>query len=1008
MKIKFMKKFLLTLVIAMASGVYCSLYAQSLTITGVIVDADDEPMPGVNIVEKGTRHNGTMSDVNGNFKIAVTGQGSVLLFSFIGFENQEITVGKQQTLNVRMMEEGVSLEEVVVVGYGSQKKASVVGAISTAEAKELQKTGATNLTQTIGGRIAGVISRSPGGRPGEDDASVFIRGIASYNSGTSEPLVLVDGVERSYAQIDPEDIESFSVLKDASATAVFGVRGANGVIMITTKRGEVNKPTVDLRSSFTFNTPIRLPEKLGAYDFARLKNEALSNVGEVPEYSAYDLDMYRTKGSPYTHPDNDYIGDLLKEASTKQQYNLTVRGGTPFLRYYVSANYLNEQGIYNTFNNKDYDSNVYFKRYGMRTNLDFNVTKTTVFGVDLSGRLEERHDNDAGTDLYQSMVRLPPNFLNYVNPNGTYGGKLNVVNPYAALSKYGYNHSKRNVFEAVIKLNQKLDFVTKGLSMRGMFSFVSTMTSRRDITERPALWEYTKDGQYSIVSEEVTPKVETSAGPHRRNITTEFAINYDRKFGVHAVTGLLAFNQLTQHYNELLPTGYINYVGRVTYGYKGKYLAEFNAGYNGSVQFAEGKRYGFFPAFSAGWVISEESFWNQDSETFNYMKLRGAYGEVGNDKIGSDLYYYLQTYPMLTSNRPSFGLTNNPENRIYEGKEGNMNVTWERARKLNIGADFRLFDSKLALAVDFFTEKRVNILDYDRSISTIYGMLGATDSSKGFPPQNLGEVRNHGFELDASYNSKIGELSYYVKGNVSFARNKILKMGEEPQTYPWTSNIGRKVNQRFGLIADGFYNTQEEIDALPSQFSSDLKLGDLKYRDINEDGVIDSYDVTAIGNTRLPEVMYGFTFGGEWKGIDCQVFFQGAAITDLYVNGFGYWEFTNSATVMKHHLGRWTQENKEHATYPSLSPNTSKQNHRLSTFWLKNADYLRLKNVQIGYTLPSLWTKKVRITSARIYVSGTNLLTFAGFKEYDPESNDGGNTSYPQMRNYSVGLNLKF
>ena len=996
-----MKKILLTLIVVIAGGIFNSLCAQSFTVTGTVVDMNDETMPGVNIVEQGVPTNGAISDVNGNFKITVASAKSILVFSFIGYENQELVVGKQRKLDVKMLESGVSLEEVVVVGYGSQKKASVVGAISTADAKELQSTGTTNLTQAIGGRIAGVISRSPGGRPGDDDASVYIRGIASYNSGTSSPLVLVDGVERDYSQIDPEDIESFSVLKDASATAVFGVRGANGVILITTKRGETSKPVVDLRASFTMNTPINLPEKLGAYDFARLKNEALMNVGEVPEYSPYDLEMYRTGESPYTHPDNDYIGDLLKDVTTKQQYNLTVRGGTPFVRYYVSANYVHEKGIYETFNNDDYDSNVYFKRYGMRTNLDFNVTKTTVFGVDLSGRLEERHDNDAEKGLYESMVRLPPNFLNYVNPNGTYGGKLNAVNPYAALSKYGYNHSKRNVFEAVVKLNQKLDFITKGLSARAMFGFVSNMASRRDVTERPELWEYTKDGQYAIVNEETPLRIDTSAGPHRRNITTEFAINYDRKFGSHAVTGLLAFNQLAQYRDEQLPTGYINYVGRITYGYKSRYLAEFNAGYNGSVQFAEGKRYGFFPAFSLGWVVSEEGFWNKGNKIFNYMKIRGAYGEVGNDKIGSDKYYYLQTYPLLTSNRPSFGLTNNPENRIYEGKEGNTDVTWERARKLNVGIDMRLFDSKLALTVDAFTETRVNILDYDRSISTIYGMLGATDSNKGFPPQNLGEVRNSGFELDASFNDRVGKLSYYVKGNVSFARNKILKKGEEPQTYSWTSAIGRKVNQRFGMVADGFYNTQEEIDALPSRFSSNLKLGDLKYRDVNEDGVIDSYDVTAIGKTRLPA-------GGEWKGIDSQIFFQGAAITDMYVNGYGYWEFTNTGSVMKHHLGRWTPENKENATYPSLSPATSKQNHRLSTFWLKNGNYLRLKNMQIGYTLPSGWTKKAKITSARIYVSGTNLLTFAGFKEYDPESNDGGNTSYPQMRNYSVGLNLKF
>ena len=404
-----MKKFLLTLIIVIMGVTFSSLYAQSFTITGTVVDMNDETMPGVNIIEKNTA-NGVISDLDGNFSLSVSSPNSILVFSFIGYEDQEIRIGKRKTLNVKMIETGVNLEEVVVVGYGTQKKASVVGAISTADAKELQSTGTTNLTQAIGGRIAGVITRSPGGRPGDDNASVYIRGIASYNSGTSAPLVLVDGVERDYSQIDPEDIESFSVLKDASATAVYGVRGANGVILITTKRGDIGKPVVDLRASFTLNTPINLPEKLGSYDYARLKNEALMNVGEIPEYSTHDLDMYRTGASPYTHPDNDYIGDLLKDFSTKQQYNLVVRGGTPFVRYYVSANYLDEQGIYNTFNNNDYNSNVYFKRYALRTNLDFNVTKTTVFGVDISGRLDEKHDNDATTSLYESMVRLPPNY----------------------------------------------------------------------------------------------------------------------------------------------------------------------------------------------------------------------------------------------------------------------------------------------------------------------------------------------------------------------------------------------------------------------------------------------------------------------------------------------------------------------------------------------------------------------------------------------------------------------
>lgn len=1003
-----MRKYILILIIALSGGISVSLQAQGITITGRITDNSDTTMPGVTIREKDTQ-NGTMSDPDGNYSITVKSQKSILIFSFMGFATQEVAVNNKTSLNIVMDEESIDMEEVVVVGYGSQKKASVVGAISSANVEDMQKTGTTNLTQALGGRIAGVITRTPGGRPGEDDAHVLIRGRATYNSGGSSPLVLVDGVEREYSQIDPEDIESFNVLKDASATAVFGVRGANGVILITTKRGQTAKPSINFKSTFSANSPIRLPERLGSYDFARLKNEALNNVGLVPEYSSYDLDMYRTHESPYTHPDNDYVEDMLKDFTYKQQYNLTVRGGTPFVHYYVSANYLSEDGIYKTFDNDQYDTNVFFKRYGVRTNLDFNITKSTNLGVDIGGRLEERHNNGYGEELFYSLVRTPPNHFNYINPNGSLGGNLNLINPYAALSRYGYDHSKRNVFEAVIKLNQKFDFVTPGLSLRGMFGFVSSMRSRRDLREKPELWKYTKQGEYEMIQERVDITINTSAGPHTRNFTTEFAANYERKFGDHAVTGLLAFNRLQTFNNANLPGGYLNYVGRATYAYMGKYLAEINAGYNGSMQFSKKKRFGLFPAFSAGWVVSEEKFWNKESKTFEYLKIRGAYGEVGNDRIGANKYLYLQTYPMLTSNRPTFGTTNAPGvNRIFEGTEGNNLVGWERARKLNLGFDSKFFNHKLSFSFDVFHERRTNILDYDRYLPTLYGMLGAADSNKGTPPQNLGEVVNRGFDAEINYEFKINKVKLYANANGSFARNKIKKYGEDALVYPWMTRIDKPIEQRYGLICDGFYNTQEEIDALPSSFSNNLKLGDLKYRDINGDGVIDSYDVYPIGGTKMPDFMYGLTIGGEWNGFDFQIFFQGATGADIYANGAGYWEFTNTGSVMKHHLGRWTPDNMENATYPSLSPMTSEQNHRLSTFWLKSGDYLRLKNLQIGYTLPRKLMSKLGVSSLRVFASGTNLLTFTKFKEYDPESDDGDGTKYPQMILINGGFSLNF
>lgn len=995
----------ITVLLTLVSGV--SAWAQNLVISGKVADADNNPLVGVAVMEKGVQ-NGVLTDENGMYKIAVGNSKAVLEFSCLGYLPKETTVGTRSVINVSLQEDAIGLEEVVVVGYGNQKKASIVGSISTAEGSDIQKTQTTNLTQAIGGRIAGVVTKSTGGRPGEDNASVYIRGRASYNSSANSPLVLVDGVERDFSQIDPEDIETFSVLKDASATAVFGVRGANGVILITTKRGETAlKPSVDFRASVTSNSPTMLPKKLGAYDHARLKNEALANVGQVAEYSAEDLNHYLYGDSPYTHPDNDYVGDMLKNNSLKQQYNLVVRGGSPFVNYYMSVNYLDEDGIYKTFDNDDYDTNVSFKRYGLRSNLDFNITKTTILGVDVSGRLEERHNNGYGDNLYQSLIRTPADYFNYVNPDGSLGGNLNLVNPYAALSHYGYDHSKKNVFESAIKLTQKLDFITKGLSARAMYSFVASFASRRDLEETPALWKYGKDGSYTAIQKASSIAIATSAGPHNRRITSEISLNYDRNFGDHNVTGLLAFNNLVNKSNANLATGYINYVARATYSYKHKYLLEFNAGYNGSRQFDEGHRYGFFPAFSAGWVVSEEPFW-KNKDFFSYLKIRGSYGELGNDLIGSAKFLYYQTYPMYTTGRSSFGENNNPENRILEGTEGNSQVSWERSKKLNLGIDAKFFKKRLSLVADVFREHRVDILDYDLSRPLIYGMLNANDGTKGFPPENIGEVLNQGFELELGWNHHIGGLKYYAKGTFSFARNEILKIGEAPVTYEWSSKVGRPVGQRYGLICDGFYNTQEEIDALPSGFTSNLKLGDLKYKDMNGDGITDKYDIVPIGRTQLPEIFYGITLGGEWKNFDMQLFFQGAARSDIYVNGYGYWEFTNQSSVLQHHLGRWTEDNKENATYPSLSPATSEQNHRLSTFWLKDGAYLRLKNVQVGYTLPTKWTKKAQINAIRFYVGGTNLLTFSSFKTYDPESSDGDGSRYPLMKQVNAGVSLKF
>jgi TonB-linked SusC/RagA family outer membrane protein len=848
-------------------------------------------------------------------------------------------------------------------------------------------------------------------------------------------------MERDWKEIDAVDIESMSVLKDASATAVFGVRGANGVILITTKRGTTGRPTVRASYQTSFQQPIRLPHYLRSYDYAVLLNEALVNDrGEGSErYTPADLEHYRLGDSPYTHPDNDYYNDLLSKTALQHLANASVSGGTDFVKYYISGNYMTQEGLYRTIKNDNYPTNNRYTRASIRANLDFNITKTTRLGVDVTGRLETRNQPNNNSAIFDRIQKMAPNWQPYVNPDGSINNNTrDMFNPTLMMSKMGYRWNYNNVLETAFTLAQNLNFITDGLSFRFLGGFSSNYRSQRYINEEPYAFAYDKTGQYTGSLDRVETTYSVSKGAANRNTSGQASLNYTRDFGKHSVTGLLLY-LIDQRWNGYdIPVSYLGWVGRATYAYDHRYLFELNAGYNGSTNFAKDKRFALFPAVSLGWVISEERFWKETVKSVDFLKIRGSYGEVGNDKIGDYKYFYEQTYYEKSGGDGDgtiywgyAGATTSEKFKV-EGTLANMNVTWERAQKANIGLDLRMFHSKLSFSGDFFYEKRVDILGIPYNIPLVLGMGNPTDANRGLPPHNINEVINKGFDFELGYDGKISDFRYYLKGNFTFARNHYTKINEQNVVYEWQSKKGRPLGQIFGKTDIGLYQKDDFVldaqnslqlvdgapvlkDGFPIPAYGTVWPGDCKYLDMNGDGVIDQYDDGAIGKSKVPELSYGITVGGTFKGFDFNVLFQGSGGAGMPLREFAMWEFYSSSgdngKVMEHHLGRYNPADEStwtSATYPRLHYGANANNHQMSTRWLFDRSYLRLKNIEIGYTLPAKWTIPAKLSSCRVFASGTNVFTWDKMMNWDPESSSETGTAYPQIRSWSVGLSVQF
>ena len=994
--------------------VLCPLHAQQISVSGTIVDELDQPMVGVSVVERDNVSNGVVTDAQGRFSLRVKNLHSAIQTSYIGYETQILQV-TARPMFITMEPSATNVEEVVVVGYGVQKKQSVVGAISSASSEDLKQMGSPNLSTALAGKVAGVTFTVPSGRPGSDDADIYVRGIATM-SGDSAPLILVDGVERDYSQVDPEDVAQLSVLKDASATAVYGVRGANGVILITTKRGSKGAPKFNMSYTFTLQQPTRLPHHLGSYEHAVLRNEALANDGALPAFTDEDIEHSRLGDSPYTHPDNDYVKDFLRKVTPMHKLNINVRGGTDNVRYYVALSGLSQEGIYKQFDGR-YPSNANFKRINLRANLDFSLTKTTELSLDLNGRLDQKQNNSQGLEdnsIFTMMYETPPMAYPYRLPDGSYGAASDseTDNLMAMLSDWGYSRLATNTLEGTVKLNQKLDFITKGLSARGMVSFNSYYDDGTKVSYRPPTYRYISETEKVIAKEETAPSISSLGGKgHRRRTNIEVGVDYNRTFGDHAVTAMALYTQTRENTNATLPRAFLGFAARATYAYKSKYLAEVNLGYNGSDQFAEGHRYALFPSFAVGYVLSNEEFMQQALPSVTFLKLRATYGEVGNDKIGSDRFLYLQTYDK--DGQYFFGKDNSFGGMaaLVEGALGNTNVTWEIGKKANVGFDLTLFD-KLTFNVDFFRENREKIFISRNTTPQILGV--------GTAKENLGRVRNQGFEVEASYRGVVSKnFNWFVSGMFSYSKNKVLYKDEVEPRYEYLRQTGKPIGQFFGKTVLRYYLPDDFImedgvrvlrPELP-QPQYPVQPGDFMYWDRNNDGAIDTYDEGPIGKSKIPRFVYNMTVGFNLWQFDFRMMWQGAGGNSKLMTKSLYEPVRERNRFQDIHLYRWTEErwlNGEEIRYPRLSSTTNNHNQCTNTFYLKDGDYLRLKSIELGYTFNKRQLRFLGLSSVRIYVGGNNLLTFSEIKNFDPEMGDETGYFYPQLKMWNFGINVNF
>ena len=1029
-------------------------FAQNLRVEGRVLDELGEGLIGAGVVIQGTQ-TGAITDLDGNFVLSAP-RGATLEVSCVGYATQLVQV-TGSSLTIQMELDTSALEESVVIAYGQQKKVTVTGAVSAVSGEGLMKAPVANVANALQGNLPGVSAVQPSGMPGADEPVIRIRGVGSLNS--AEPLVLVDGVERSFSQLDANEIESISVLKDASATAVFGVRGANGVILVTTKRGNVGKASVTATANASVQTISKFIDFADSYTYGKMYNyTAITDAlpmsqwpasATIADYTPYAntgikfsqdvMEHFRTKDMPNTFPSMDWIKYIMNDSAWQEQANVNVNGGTERVRYFVSAGFLNQDSLFKTFSdNKNETFN--FKRLNYRANLDIEVTKHSQVSITLGGRMQNRNTMGGGEGfLFRYLQGSTPYAGTGVDELGRHIiADVNLVGTYDrdALSNYynlGYQNESTNVLNFDIQYKLDLGFITQGLDFKVKASYNSEYTARKNrengygtgLTYVATI----VDGQEVLRKENITwPTPYSEAKWGSRNWYTEASFNYNRKFAEHNIGALILYNQSKTYYpwdsdNSLyqsIPKGYVGLVGRVTYDYATRYLLDFNIGYNGSENFAPGKRYGLFPSISLGWIPSNEKWWEPVSNVISYLKLRGSWGLVGNDYTNGARFLYLpgawQFYTGTMTGNPqkrgaNFGTSGNWLQAVKELTSGNPNVTWETASKINLGMDINFFKGRLRSNVDFFWEDRKGIL-----VSNESTLPAVTSLPSSYV--NEGRVKNHGFEVTLAWEDRVGDVYYSISPNVSFARNKVIEMLEVEPMYEYLKHTGLPVGQRFGYDLFEYYQpgTEERYEAkygtpMPDQGVA-LKYGDCVFVDLNGDGVIDANDQKAMGYTDNPELTFSLNASLHWKGLDFSMLWTGAALTSRWLNGYFRDQFgsTNTSALTQWVADNsWTTDNPD-AILPRISFTNRVHNNHDSQAWMVDSKYVRLKNVEIGYTFKNFKALSF-FNYIRVYASGQNLLTFSRFDGNDPEAPGSGldfGVRYPMTRVVNLGVQLNF
>ena len=1037
-------RFLMSVTLFVSTGL-CSVYAQDdgkRRITGTVTDENGGPLPGAYVYIKGTEV-GTTTNLDGMYVIDISPKDQ-LTFNFIGFLEKTVTPRQNNTLNVQLTPDALMAEEAVVVAYGAQKRQAVVSSLSTITSDDLKVT-STNITSSIQGQLPGLIAVQRNSEPGRDDAEFWIRGVSSFKGGTS-PLVLVDGVPRSISDLDADEIESFSLLKDAAATAMYGAEGANGVIIVTTKRGQISKPKIQLRIEQNLSVPYRIPQFVDSWDYMRLANEACYNDGMDKKYSDELISLYEQGADNDLYPNAKWT-DLIARTVHGQRYTLNFRGGAENAKYFVSAGYQQKDGVFKQNPESKYNSNFSYDRFNLRSNIDLKVSKTTQLSIDLAGQYTMRRTaNRSPDDVFVFMLHTPPHLFPMVYSDGsvsTYEKETdaNNRNPYYMLYQQGYRREYTTKIQSKVNLNQDLKFITKGLSARAAVSFDLESGASKLRNYGPSKYHATgRDPETGelilnqiVAGSPDVKEVEFTGSSYNRKIYIEAALQYNNVFaGKHAVGAMVLYNQKeTQKHDVVLQYRKQGIVGRVTYGYDNRYFIEANFGYTGSETFAKKNRFGFFPAVGASYVISNEKWYPQSvKDVLSSAKIRASFGRTGNDDTGTSRFLYRATFSQSghTFNQgiASNGASNGLGAGIYDLQFVNETLGWEIEDKTNVGLDLAFFDRAIQIQADYFYNVRSNIL---LQRNTIPGYAGFHEK----PWQNYGKVLNQGVDASIDMTKRFGDWKLSARGTFTFARNKVLEIDELPPTEEYQRVTGTRINEQTLYIAERLYTEDDFIRSMNDNGTYSYQLrpglpvpalgglvgpGDIKYVDMNNDGIIDSNDmVRGVGHPyQTPEINYGFGFNAEWKGIYASVFFSGVANTSILLasGNSTFWPFNwgvEKGNYRTAFLDRWTEDNPSQDVFsPRLHVGYGNSiNDEPSTWWLRDGSFLRLKNVEIGYILPEKALRAVRLSGVRIYLLGENLAVFDKIKFWDPEQgNRNKGVSYPMSHSFSIGVEVNF